>query len=73
MFEVGCWGGGSSFQKHLKTGVGKGKSCSWGGGGGEGFEDITTPAFTRYKNIYGIEIHIFCFLDIDSYGNKNVV
>ena len=36
----GClkWGGGGmgvikgSFQKHLKQGVGKGKSCSWGGG-----------------------------------------
>ena len=30
------WGGGEwgvikgSFQKHLKQGVGKGKSCSWG-------------------------------------------
>ena len=37
----GClkWGGEGrgvikgSFQKHLKTGVGKGKSCSWGGRG----------------------------------------
>ena len=30
-----------SFQKHLKQGVGKGKSCSWEGGG---FEGVTTPA-----------------------------
>ena len=34
----GClkWGSGGwgslSLQKHLKTGVGEGKSCSWGGG-----------------------------------------
>ena len=34
MLEVGWWGVGvikGSFQKHLKTGVGKGKSCSYGG------------------------------------------
>ena len=44
------WGGGGggiikgSFQKHLKIGVGKGKSCSNGGGG---FEGVTTPALPR--------------------------
>ena len=42
MLEVGWWGVvKGSFQKHLKTGVGKGKSCSQGGGG---FEGVTTPA-----------------------------
>ena len=29
-----------SLQKHLKTGVGEGKSCSWGGG----VEGVTTHA-----------------------------
>ena len=46
----GClkWGSGGlgvimgSLQKHLKTGVGEGKSCSWGGGGG--VEGVTTHA-----------------------------
>ena len=41
------WGGGGwrvikeSFQKRLKTGVGEGKSCSYGG---RGFEGVTIPA-----------------------------
>ena len=35
MLEVGWWGViKGSFQKHLKQGVGKGKSCSYGGKGG---------------------------------------
>ena len=38
--EVGWWGViKGSFQKHLKTGVGKGESCSKGG-----FEGVTTFA-----------------------------
>ena len=39
------WGGEGSFRglskNILKQGVGKGKSCSYGGGG---FESVTTPA-----------------------------
>ena len=43
---ISKWGDGvgvikGSFQNILKQGVGKGKSCSWGGGG---VESVTTPA-----------------------------
>ena len=44
MLEVGWWGMGGSLRdlskNILKQGVGKGKSCSWGGGS---FEGVTTP------------------------------
>ena len=36
MLEVGWWVIKGSFQNILKQGVGKGKSCSQGGGGFEG-------------------------------------
>ena len=54
MLEVGWWGVGvikGSFQNILKQGVGKGKSCSKGGGG---FEGVTTPAHQKI-----LIIHLF--------------
>ena len=67
MLEVGWWGVGSlrDVSKNiLKQGLGKGKSCSYGGGG---FEGVTTPApppkkkdFNHTQSKYFLRMYPFC-------------